>query len=206
MEGEQVLVFPARELDRLGRFQGFTTDPRYARLLEAGFFLERARAEQDPAYKQIIPYCVLRWGDRFFRYRRTGGGGEARLHHLYSIGVGGHVNPPDSAGPLARVVETAAEREVHEELVVATPYRLQPMGFLNDDANAVGAVHFGVVFRLDLERPAVTVREHRTITEGCFLPPPALLAELAAHETWSQFLIRALVSCPVDDRSVRSGA
>ena len=58
-------------------------------------FIPRPDAENDPDYKQIIPYVVLRRGDEIFMTRRLKKGGEARLHGLMSIGVGGHINPVD---------------------------------------------------------------------------------------------------------------
>ena len=60
-------------------------------------FIPRPDAENDPGYKQIIPYVVLRRGDKIFMTRRLKKGGEARLHGLMSIGVGGHINPVDDA-------------------------------------------------------------------------------------------------------------
>src|SRR4051794_41901099 len=65
--------------------------------------------EQDPTWKQVIPYPVLRDGDRWFLMRRTRSGGDARLHDRYSIGVGGHVNPED--GGLGGDLEIALRRE-----------------------------------------------------------------------------------------------
>ena len=50
-------------------------------------FIPRPDAENDPGYKQIIPYVVLRRGDEIFMTRRLKKGGEARLHGLMSIGV-----------------------------------------------------------------------------------------------------------------------
>ena len=57
--------------------------------------MRRGDAEEDPAHKQVIPYLVLRDGERWFLMRRTRAGGDARLHDRWSIGVGGHLNPGD---------------------------------------------------------------------------------------------------------------
>ncbi len=48
----------------------------------------RSTAEEDASLKQVIPYLVLRDGERWFLMRRTRAGGDARLHDLWSIGVG----------------------------------------------------------------------------------------------------------------------
>ena len=34
--------------------------------------------------------------DKILRYRRGKGGGETRLHGLYSVGVGGHISEEDN--------------------------------------------------------------------------------------------------------------
>ena len=66
---ERVLVVPSAELDRLGRFQGFSAEAeRYLRALlvpESAQFRPRSEVEDDPGFKQIIPYVV-------FRSRRRG--------------------------------------------------------------------------------------------------------------------------------------
>ena len=58
----------------------------------------RPEMEEDPSYRQIIPYVVLTRGDEVLVLRRLKKGGEKRLHGLLSIGVGGHINPVDEAG------------------------------------------------------------------------------------------------------------
>ena len=61
-------------------------------------FRPRPEMEEDPSYRQIIPYVVLTLGEEVFLLRRLKKGGEKRLHGLLSIGVGGHINPVDEAG------------------------------------------------------------------------------------------------------------
>ncbi|MEG1686418.1 MAG: hypothetical protein RR276_00900, partial [Angelakisella sp.] len=56
-------------------------------------FIPRPEAENDPTRKQIIPYVVLCRGSEVFATRRLNKGGEARLHGLLSLGIGGHINP-----------------------------------------------------------------------------------------------------------------
>src|SRR5262249_30885397 len=93
---ERVMVVPSRLLDELGRFQGFWNQPErhLAVLLDKRHirFSPRSQMEEDPSYKQIIPYCILRSGEWVFRYTRGKKMGERRLHALESIGVGGHIS------------------------------------------------------------------------------------------------------------------
>lgn len=63
----------------------------------APVFVERPRAEGDPSFKQLIPYLVVAGpGGTLACYPRQGA--EARLHGLWSVGIGGHVDPPDAVG------------------------------------------------------------------------------------------------------------
>lgn len=64
-----------------------------------GLYLRRPTAEEDPSHKQLIPYVVVRDGERVFLMERTDAGGDARLHRKASIGVGGHLNPVDLGTP-----------------------------------------------------------------------------------------------------------
>ena len=61
---ERVLVVPGAELDRLGRFQGFSSEAeRYLSALLIPELMEyrpRSQVEDDPSFKQIIPYVVFR--------------------------------------------------------------------------------------------------------------------------------------------------
>ncbi|MBU0515732.1 MAG: hypothetical protein KJ621_13265, partial [Proteobacteria bacterium] len=106
---EQVLVFEAGILERRGGVQGFSpqVDRWLGAILSPGVsrWLPRAEVENDPNFKQIIPYLVLSFGGLVFRYRRGKRGAERRLHAKFSLGLGGHVNPGDetlfSLGPAA---------------------------------------------------------------------------------------------------------
>ena len=171
---------PGGVLDALGRARA------HAR------FVPRGAAETDASLKQLIPYAVVRRGDEVFLLRRLATQSEARLHNLYSIGVGGHVNPPDALDG-HDPVEAGLRRELHEELVVEGDIEIRPLGLLNDDATPVGAVHLGIVYEVRAERARCAVRETDRM-EGRFVP----LAEAARHragmETWSQFLLDPLAA------------
>ena len=107
MTDELVFVVPRASIADEAGWYGIRTDDLDA-FLEAlerdGRYEARTAMEVDPSFKQVIPYLVLRDGERFFLMRRTKGGVDARLHDRYSIGVGGHVNPED-----ADVVRMAGE-------------------------------------------------------------------------------------------------
>lgn len=194
MPGGRVLVVPASELDRLGRFQGFCPDAD--RYLEAllrpglGQFRPRDEVETDPSLKQLIPYVVFRCGDRVFCYTRGTSQGEARLHRLRSLGVGGHVDEPDADGRATRdAYDAALRRELDEEVALGSPGTIRLVGLINDDATPVGAVHLGVVHLYDLERPDLAPREHG-LADPAFHPLAEIAPRIHEFETWSQFVLR----------------
>jgi predicted NUDIX family phosphoesterase len=188
---ENILVVPRRVFDRLGSFEGLCFEPdRYmpAFLDPANnLFLPRAAAEEDPTHKQLIPYLVLRHGDRVLCYTRGKSGGEARLHAKMSIGIGGHINDGDTHA--AHFDEAAyfraVERELHEELEIRGGYRQRIAALLNDDSNDVGRVHLGVVHLIEVDSPDIQPRED-AIRDLAFLSAAEITPLRDRLESWSQ--------------------
>ncbi len=79
-------------------FRSTGLDELLARVRANYRFRPRREVEDDPAEPQIIPYVVFRHDDRYFLTHRLRRSSERRLRHLYSLGVGGHINPEDVAG------------------------------------------------------------------------------------------------------------
>jgi predicted NUDIX family phosphoesterase len=154
-------------------------------------FLPRSKAEDDPSFKQLIPYVVLKYQDQVFHYTRGQGAGEKRLRALRSIGIGGHINPSDHGGG-EHPYRQGLAREVAEEVVIGTTYRETCLGFINDDATPVGQVHLGIVHVFELDAPNVQRREVDIMRSG-FAPIAELLREEDSFETWSQFVLQELM-------------
>ncbi|HVA86064.1 MAG TPA: NUDIX domain-containing protein [Candidatus Saccharimonadales bacterium] len=150
-----------------------------------GSFELRAAMESDPSWKQIIPYLVLRDGERYFLMRRTRAGSDRRLHDRYSIGVGGHLNPEDAD------LEAGLRREWSEELDAGFEPSFRLVGLLNDDDTDVGAVHLGVVYEAEARGRPVDVRESLKLS-GCFADPAEVFRVRERMETWSQLVFDVL--------------
>lgn len=200
---ECVLVVPTSRFHALGHFQGFSAEvERYLPALLEGddlAYRPRGEMEQDPGFKQLIPYVLFRYvdddgGEHLFQYTRGGGQGEARLHAKRSVGVGGHISLEDAADRdnHGDVYREGMLRELAEEVTIDAPYEQRCIGLINDDETPVGQVHLGVVHLCDVRRPAVRPRE-ADILEAGFRPVGEILAELDRFETWSQIAVRALV-------------
>ena len=166
------------------RFLAEVVDP----IRRRGFFVERAAAETEPLWKQVIPYCILRRGDDVFVTTRLPAQGEKRLHGLRSIGIGGHVNPAD--GGEDRLL-AGLRREVEEEVELEPGWVARPLGLVNDDTTEVGSVHVGLVFGIRPVRGRVAVREVHKMCGG--FEPLVEIADLCKHlavwESWSRLIL-----------------
>ncbi len=185
---ERVFVVPRSAVVDGAGWYGIRTDDldRFVAALERdGRYEPREKMEVDPAYKQVIPYLVLRDGHRYFLMQRTAAGRDARLHGRYSIGVGGHLNPGDGGllGGLGR--------EWDEEVVADFLPVFRLVGLLNDDTTDVGAVHLGAVYLADAEGRPVAIRETHKLT-GSFVEPSAVEAVADRLETWSALVFEFL--------------
>jgi predicted NUDIX family phosphoesterase len=114
-------------------------------------------------------------GQMIFVMQRLKGGGEKRLYGDFTIGIGGHINPVDgrttryldrdldlwsTVGIEAKALaSTTAEdplyplwtgmrREFKEEVDYNGRRLVRFLGYINDDSNPVGKVHFGLVFSI----------------------------------------------------------
>lgn len=155
-----------------------------------GRFAPRPAMEGDPAFKQIIPYLVLRDGERYFLMRRTKAGGDIRLHDRWSIGVGGHLNPGDVdvAGGLLR--------EWAEEVVADFVPDFRLIGLLNDDTTDVGRVHLGAVYLADAAGRSVTIREVDKLS-GSFATIDEVATVADDLETWSRLVFDHLEAAAI---------
>jgi len=187
---EQVLVVPRIRLFPNNEFHGFSRkglDSYLRAIKKYAFFAPRDQVEEDASLKQIIPYVILRHDARIFLVERTRGGSEARLRDKVSIGLGGHIYPGDGDGTSDRVT-AGMERELTEEVELPAGWRAKPIGLLNDDVEAVGRVHFGLVYVADLPSPDVRVRETSKLA-GVFATREEVLAAYPRLESWSQFVV-----------------
>lgn len=191
---ERVLCVPADHFRAVGYFHGFrrADDSYRAALLDRSRFAfhPRSTVETDPAFKQLIPYVVLRCGDELFHYRRGASGTETRLRARRSIGIGGHISEADAAGG-ADPYRTGMLREVTEEVVIAGAYTERLLGFINDDRTFVGSVHLGVVHVFELATRDAAPREDALADAG-FARRSDLQALRDEFETWSQFVLAEL--------------
>lgn len=201
-----VLVVRRTLLEELGLFQGLCFDvERYLPMMLSrmnNFFMPRSQAEQDPAFKQIIPYAVLIHEGSVLHYVRGKKSGEQRLVAKSSIGIGGHLNDHDEglfAWDQSAYLE-GVNRELREEVSLPSILSNRVCALLNDDSTEVGQVHLGVVHVVTLASDAVRKNE-AMITDLGFLSLPALRERRANLETWSQLCLDAIERLIEPERS-----
>lgn len=153
----------------------------------------RGDMEEDPSYKQLISYCLLEnENDEILVYQRLSGGGEERLHGQSSVGVGGHMNNVVGADSINEVLRVNAQRELNEEVGLSEDrsQNMEYIGFINDDTNAVGKVHIGVVFKIKVKSSDVEVRETDTLKINWVSQDE--INNLNHFESWSALILKDL--------------
>lgn len=195
---EQVMVVKTQLFHDCGYFQGFCsdTDKYLETLLDAANtqYLPRGDMEEDPSFKQLIPYCVFKFVDEsgtthVFQYTRGKGGGETRLRAKKSVGIGGHISTLDAHDESP--YELGMQRELEEEIVIGTEFTQTLVGLINDDENEVGKVHLGIVHLFEVQKPQISANEAE-ISDAGFLPVSELMADLDSYETWSRICLESL--------------
>jgi len=186
---EEVLCVPRTSMFPDGAWHGLvpTGLERILRTIDtASEYRPRSGVEDDPAQQQIIPYCVVRHADgTYLLTRRLQHSSDRRLHHLYSLGVGGHVNPIDGAGGDA--VERGLIREWGEEIICPAPATARLIAVLNDDSSPVSMVHLGLVFLVEPAVGRAAVRETEKL-EGWSLGIDEMRQHYLSMESWSQLV------------------
>lgn len=163
MTDEKVLAVPTDKLYEKGKWNGFRTSHLYwyRDLINthAGFY-DRSKIETDTSLKQIIPQVLFIYRNKIFFHQITRSGGESRLHNLYPIFLGGHVNPIDiKVGQ--DLLDVAAEREFYEEVnyrgkIISRKF----VGVVNKlTGEQVNEVHVGYVFIFQGDSGSIKTRE-----------------------------------------------
>lgn len=168
--------------------------------------------ENDPSFQQIIFYCVVRRGSKFFIYQRGGTEAESketRLAMKISVGVGGHIEPFDTK------ITDALYRELDEELVFKKDNKaimftdsnsvfdlelfhsianVDIVGMVKDRVFEIDRVHIGLVSLVTLKDESldVSIRENEGNIFGQFMDKDEykkfIESGTAVPEIWTEIL------------------
>ena len=108
-------------------------------------------AELNSEYKQPIGYSIVFNPEirKIFAYKRSledKNYGETRLQGKWSWGFGGHIEPFDTknGNPIRQSILREVQRE--EIKLKGEIYSLRILGYINNDSDSVGKVHFGMLY------------------------------------------------------------
>ncbi|MHB8572204.1 MAG: NUDIX domain-containing protein [Candidatus Dormibacteria bacterium] len=191
---EEVLVVARQAVFPDGAWHGFVTgglESALAVIADRHTFLPRFQVEDDPEWQQVIPYIVFRHGERYLMTRRLRESSERRLHHLCSLGVGGHINRSDLTG--GDPVQEGLRREWEEEVDYPGAFSAELIGLLNDDSSPVSRVHLGMVFLVEGDTPEIRVREAEKLS-GELLTLEEMRMHYLEMESWSQLIYDHLLA------------
>lgn len=164
------------------------------------FTMRYADAENNENLVQPVCYTALvnNATKKVFLYKRSKKDkdyGERRLQGKYSIGLGGHVERQDtnSSNPLRE----SLEREVFKEEVEVIGNYSKPklLGYIYDDSNKVGRVHFGLLYYAETDALSVFGRDPE-ITKEKFVTIKALEAMCRDSrikiENWTRIALKPI--------------
>lgn len=158
------------------------------RIVQKGFFKKRSELEEDPSYKQVIPYAIISHKESILLFKRTSGQAEKRLHDKLHIGIGGHMNPGHSMEQDQLYVVDELKRELFEELNFSEDcsiQRIEFIGFINDDTIRVGLMHIGLFYMIQVSNKNIVVNETDKMTAE-WLDKPDFSQVYNEMETWSR--------------------
>jgi predicted NUDIX family phosphoesterase len=189
---ELVFALPAAELWKLLQYkeQGFIhgTSDALKTIVRKGLFRKRDELEEDLSFKQIIPYGVISNRESFFLFKRTSGQTEKRLQNLFSLGVGGHMNPGNSNIPEEQYLIDELKRELFEEVRLLNECQIEAIefiGFINDDTIPVGRFHIGLLYIIRVSNEEIYINETDKMT-GVWTDRSNLAEFYEGMETWTK--------------------
>ena len=142
------------------KFQGFkphTSTDFQSRIINGFKYIKRRVAEQDESHKQPIGYALIMnpKTKKIYIYKRAMAGQnytEKRLQNKWSMGIGGHIDREEEKE--TNPIHSSLLRELSEEVKIGQ-FQTKVLGYINDDEDSDGRVHFGVVYLVLTESDAI---------------------------------------------------
>jgi len=213
---ELVFAIPVTELWKLLTYKELGLITGHSEVLrtivQKGLFRERNLLEEDPSFKQIIPYALISFKDQditgmresqfFYLFRRGSGQTEKRLQNLFSLGVGGHMNPAPSAKSEEEYLIDELKREFYEEVRLSNGCNIEDIefiGFINDETIPVSRVHLGLLYNIRVSGNDIHVIEKDKMTAS-WVEKSKLAEFYEGMETWT----RIIFDCYINVSSIKN--
>ncbi|MGC9341081.1 MAG: hypothetical protein ACP5E3_00115 [Bacteroidales bacterium] len=158
------------------------------RIVQIGLFKKRSELEEDPSFKQIIPYAIISNKESFYLFRRRSGQREKRLHNKLHLGVGGHMNPGRFNEPDEQYLINELIRELFEEVKLLNDCLIEDIefiGFINDDTIPVSTVHLGLLYNIRISNKDLIINETDKMTAD-WIDKTDLAEYYEEMETWTK--------------------
>ena len=199
---EDIVVFPAASLRRYvpvdGLYQG---DFDKWELYNECRPMRRREAEEDFSFIQLVSVFVIRHNDRYLTFKRTKRLPETRLHGVYSLGFGGHLNPCDLS-PLLNIFDPALglpllERELREEVKFESlgSTDISYCGLIYDTSREVSKQHLGLVYYVFASSSAFEIGERGFLMNPKYETLDEINGRRDEFENWSLLLIDEEIRC-----------
>jgi len=154
---KSIMVIKKEILFNDNYFEGFRTVKGVdyqLRILENYEWMERVIAENNPSYKQPIVYMIIINPSlkQIFVYQRSfqeAVYSEKRLQGKLSLGLGGHIERVDFETGCKNPILASGLRELKEEVEIKGSTNPRMLGYINNDSDNVGKVHFGILYILE---------------------------------------------------------
>jgi predicted NUDIX family phosphoesterase len=159
-------------------------------IVQNGLFRKRSELEEDPSFKQVIPYAIISNNESFCLFKRTSKQTEKRLHNKFSLGVGGHMNPGNSKESNDQYLINELKRELFEEVKLLNGCLIEDIefiGFINDDTISVGRVHIGLLYNIHVSNKNVVINETDRMTAD-WIDKSDLAEFYEGMETWTKII------------------
>lgn len=151
-------------------------------------FMPRYQAEENTAYKQVIPYLVFEYNNTYFLMQRRSQASEKRLQNKFSLGIGGHIRQEDIC---SNSLFDWARREFNEEIEYNGSFEIEPLGILNDDTTEVGKVHIGLVLLLHGNSDNIQIKSE--LKSGVLVSLEQCQQQYNDMESWTQIVVDYLL-------------
>lgn len=164
---------------------------------------QRATLEENPSFRQLIPYVSLMTNDgRYLTYTRTKQGNETRLHKKVSVGFGGHMDAKDlhmtddSHIDIEKTIVNGLKREVVEELgedvyqiIKDKVDGFEVKEFIIDNKTEVEEVHMALLITVVLDDAINVKSPDDSIIINGFLKADEIRQLEGEIEPWSDIVI-----------------
>ena len=185
---EEIITFYEKDLDYIE--EGFTLT---SRIPEIPFHSDRrALLEHHPLMRHPIPYCIVRYENKYFFILRESGSGEIRLIGKKGM-IGGHVGIEDMTDDLETTMLSGLMREVKEEAyeIINNLESAFLKGIIKSN-EGVDADHLGLVYEIIVTTDKIDSTEEDKLT-GIWIEKEDIENHKDQLESWARIVYENVI-------------